>query len=90
MWDMTGPTAAKLVATIHVLQQATVVFHASDLWPLEGSYTRFGDDLSAFAGEVLRRFHTDGYVGFSLRSGEITVIPLAAVKRLDFAQLPNS
>jgi hypothetical protein len=56
---------------------------------LEGTYSRFGDDLPSFASEVLRRFQTDGFVGFSLKSGEITVIPFAAVKRLDFAQLPR-
>jgi hypothetical protein len=70
--------------TIHLVQQTTVDFDGDDLWPLHGGYGRFGADLESFAGEVTRRLSSDGYLGFRANSGSITVIPLSAVKRIDF------
>ncbi len=71
-------------ASIHLIQQTTVTFNAADLWPLHGAYTRFGPDLPSFAEEVTRRLQADGYVGFHPDPESITVIPLQAVKRIDF------
>jgi hypothetical protein len=71
--------------TIHLIQQTTVDFDAADLWPLHGAYSRFGADLASFAEEVTRRLRTDGCLGFRTASDKITVIPLSAVKRIDFA-----
>lgn len=81
---MTADSARRQV-TIHLLQQTTVSFDASQLWPLHDEYARFGDDLAALAEEVTRRLRTDGYIGYSAASDTITVIPLAAVKRIDFS-----
>lgn len=81
---MTAPDASRMRVTIHLVQQATVGFHAGQLWPLEGQYTRFGNDLPSFAAEVMRRLRTDGYVGFAVSAEEITVIPHDSVKRIDF------
>lgn len=82
---MTAPDSSRMQVTIHLVQQTTVSFHAAQLWPLHGAYARFGNDLSSFAEEVTRRLRTDGYVGFSPYAGQITVVPLAAVKRIDFS-----
>jgi hypothetical protein len=71
--------------TIHLIQQTTVEFDAGDLWPLHGAYSRFGADLDSFAEEVTRRLRTDGYLGYRAASDTISVIPLSAVKRIDFA-----
>jgi len=72
--------------TIHLIQQATVDFDSGDLWPLHGAYGRFGADLDSFAEEVTRRLRTEGYIGYRVASGDtISVIPLSAVKRIDFA-----
>jgi hypothetical protein len=81
---MTDANAARLRATFHLVQQTTVEFNAADLWPLHGAYARFGANLSAFAEEVARRLAADGYVGFHPDESTITVIPLSAVKRIDF------
>lgn len=70
---------------VHLVQQTTVEADAADLWPLHGAYSRFGADLSPFATEVTRRLGEDGYVGFQPDPGTITVIPVSAVKRMDFA-----
>ena len=59
-------------------------FEATELWPRHGAYSRFGNDLPSFAQEVMRRLQDDGFIGFSRDENTITVIPLAAVKRLDF------
>jgi hypothetical protein len=72
-------------ATIHLIQQSTISFSADQLWPRHGAYARFGEDLSSFAEEVSRRLHSEGYLGFYAPSDQITVIPLSAVKRLDFS-----
>ena len=71
-------------ATLHLLQQATVTFEATELWPRHGAYSRFGNDLPSFAQEVTRRLQADGFIGFSRDEYTITVVPLAAVKRVDF------
>jgi hypothetical protein len=71
--------------TIHLIQQTTVDFDAADLWPLHGAYSRFGADLDSFAEEVTRRLRTDGYLGFRTAGDKISVVPLSAVKRIDFA-----
>lgn len=82
---MTAPDSSRMQVTIHLLQQTTVSFTAAQLWPLHGAYARFGNDLSSFAEEVTRRLRTEGYVGFASRNDEITIIPFAAVKRVDFS-----
>jgi hypothetical protein len=85
---MTAVDSCRLQATIHLLQQTTVVFDAAMLWPLHGAYARFGNDLPSFAEEITRRLRVDGYVGFAPSVDAITVIPLAAIKRIDFALVP--
>ena len=72
--------------TIHLTGQATVQFSADQLWPVHGDYSRFGVDLAAFALEVARRIHTDGWVGYTAREEEIVVIPLRSIMRIDFRQ----
>jgi hypothetical protein len=74
--------------TIHLVQQTTIDFDANDLWPPHGAYSRFGADLESFGGEVTRRLSSDGNLGFRPNSGSITVIPLSAVKRIDFTVRP--
>jgi hypothetical protein len=81
---MTAADSSRLQVTVHLLQQSTVIFNAAHLWPMHGAYARFGNDLASLAEEVTRRLKEDGYVGFSSDTGGITVIPLAAVKRVDF------
>ena len=71
--------------SIHLTAQATVEFTADQLWPLHGDYARFGIDLPAFAHEVARRLHTDGYVGYCLGEDRITIIPVNSIKRIDFS-----
>lgn len=87
---MTGPDAPPLHVTIHLIQQTTVSFAAGDLWPLHGAYGRFGNDLASFAEEITRRLHADGYIGYTLGADKITVIPLSAIKRVDFATGPTA
>ena len=77
-------------ASVHLIQQTTVTFSAAELWPLHGAYTRFGPDLASFAEEVTRRLRADGYVGFHATPETITVIPLSAVKRLDFTMATDA
>ena len=60
-------------------------FSADQLWPSHGDYSRFGNDLDAFAEEVTRRLRTDGYVGYRLSAERITMIPLSTIKRIDFS-----
>lgn len=74
----------RMHVTIHLIQQTTVNFDAAELWPLHGSYGRFGTDLASFAEEVTRRLRSDGYLGFQPDGNSISVVPLAAVKRIDF------
>ena len=81
---MTSAGAGRMHVSVHLLEQPTVTFTAAELWPLQGSYSRFGPDIDAFAEEVTRRLRSDGYLGFRGSDGAITVIPLAAVKRMDF------
>jgi hypothetical protein len=81
-------SSAHVHVTIHLIQQATVAFDASELWPLHGAYSRFGSDLPSFAEEVTRRLRSDGYLGFSADEESITVIPSAAVTRIDFTARP--
>jgi hypothetical protein len=76
--------------TLHLLHEADVSFDAAELWPLHGAYARFGNDLPSFAEEVGRRLHNEGFVGFSPSPGEITIIPMAVVNRVDFALTPSS
>jgi len=76
---------ARLQVTIHLTQQSTVSFAAGELWPMHGAYGRFGSDLASFAEEVSRRLHTDGYIGYTAGADKITVIPLGAIKRVDFS-----
>lgn len=85
---MTETAPERMHVTLHLLQQTTVDFAAHDLWPLHGAYSRFGADLDSFAGEITRRLSADGYLGFRPMSGSITVIPLSAVKRIDFTMQP--
>jgi hypothetical protein len=80
---MTSETTDRRV-TIHLTAQSTVEFAADELWPLHGDYGRFGADLASFAQEVGRRLRTDSYVGFCLDTGQITLIPLNSIKRIDF------
>lgn len=70
--------------TIHLIQQATVDFGAAELWPLHGAYGRFGSDMASFAEEVSRRLRSEGCIGFRPDADSISVVPLAAVKRIDF------
>ena len=70
--------------TVHLIQQTTVDFDAANLWPLHGAYARFGADLASFAEEVTRRLRNDGFLGFRPDQAGISVIPLSAVKRIDF------
>jgi hypothetical protein len=72
--------------TLHLTAQATVEFTADELWPSHGDYSRYGPGISAFAQEITRRLQVDGYVGCSQGEGKITVIPLSAIKRIDFHQ----
>jgi hypothetical protein len=83
--QMTDTGSDHMHVTIHLIQQASVDFDAADLWPLHGAYSRFGADLASFAEEVTRRLRTDGYLGFRAASDKISVIPVSAVKRVDFA-----
>jgi hypothetical protein len=83
-----APRADSRRVTIHLTGQPTVEFRADHLWPSSGEYARFGVDLSAFAEEVSRRLRTDGYVGCRLSADRITIIPLSAVMRIDFVDLP--
>jgi hypothetical protein len=83
--QMTDTGSDHMHVTIHLIQQATVEFDAADLWPLHGAYSRFGADLDSFAEEVTRRLRIEGYLGFRAASDTISVIPLSAVKRIDFA-----
>ena len=85
---MTETAFDHMHVTIHLVQQTTVDFDANDLWPLHGAYSRFGADLDSFAGEIARRLSSDGYLGFRSDSDSISVIPLSAVKRLDFTVQP--
>jgi hypothetical protein len=85
---MTETASDHMHVTIHLVQQTTVDFDGNDLWPLHGAYGRFGADVESFAGEVTRRLSSDGYLGFRPNSGSITVIPLSAVKRIDFTVRP--
>jgi hypothetical protein len=84
-WWMTDASSDQMHVTFHLVQQTTVQFYAADLWPLHGAYARFGTDLPSFAEEVTRRLSADGYIGFFPDAGSITVIPMTAVKRIDFA-----
>ena len=84
---MTAPDTRRV--TIHLTAQATVDFTADQLWPSHGNYSRFGADLDAFAEEVGRRLHADSYVGCRQGDGRIMMIPLAAIKRIDFTQTPQ-
>jgi hypothetical protein len=74
----------RMHVTIHLIQQTTVEFDADELWPLHGAYSRFGSDLASFAEEVARRLRADGYLGYHPDADSISVVPLAAVKRIDF------
>lgn len=85
---MTDSTSDRMHVTIHLVQQATIEFDAAQLWPLHGAYSRFGTDLAAFAEEVMRRLRTDSYLGFRPDETTISLIPLSAVKRIDFAVRP--
>ena len=87
---MTGPDPSRLRVTIHLVQQSTVNFAADELWPMHGAYGRFGYDLPSFAEEVTRRLHADGYIGYILGTDQITVIPLNAIKRVDFSNEPTA
>jgi hypothetical protein len=86
---VTSAHAGRLHVTVHLLQQTTITFTAAQLWPLHGAYSRFGPDIDAFAEEVTRRLRADGYVGFRAADEAITVVPLAAVKRMDFTAEPE-
>lgn len=85
------PAAAEDVdhrwVTIHLTAQATVEFTAHQLWPMHGDYARFGPDLASFAQEVTRRMHVDAYIGYC-HGEKISVIPLSAIKRIDFYEVP--
>jgi hypothetical protein len=72
--------------TLHLTAQTTVEFTADQAWPRHGDYSRFGIDLASFAEEISRRLRIDGYVGFSVGEERITVVPLGAIKRIDFYQ----
>ena len=85
---MSKTASDRMHVTLHLVQQTTVDFDANHLWPLHGAYGRFGADLDSFAGEVARRLSSDGYLGFRPTSSSITVIPLSAVKRIDFTVRP--
>ena len=76
--------ATRMHVTLHLVQQATVVFDSAELWPMHGPYARFGADLASFAEEVMRRLSVDQYLGFHPDQATITVIPRDAVKRIDF------
>ncbi len=82
---MSAADPSLMSVTLHLLQQTTVVFDAAELWPRHGAYSRFGNDLPSFAEEVTRRLQTDGFIGFSPDESSITVIPIGAVKRVDFS-----
>jgi hypothetical protein len=71
---------------IHLDAQATVDFSADQLWPRHGEYARFGPDLAALAEEVSRRLRMEGYVGYSPADDHITLMPLSAIKRIDFTE----
>jgi hypothetical protein len=73
-------------ALLHLTAQATVEFAPDQLWPLHGDYARFGIDLPSFAHEVARRLRTDGFIGYCLDGEGITIIPVGAIKRIDFIQ----
>jgi hypothetical protein len=83
---MTDPAGAadRTHVTIHLIQQTTVDFDAPDLWPPHGAFAGFGQDLASFAEEVTRRLREDGYIGFRIGVDGISIVPLAAVKRIDF------
>jgi hypothetical protein len=82
---MTAPQQARIFVTIHLTQQATVVFDAADLWPRPAGYTRTDNDLPSFAEQLSRRLHSDGFIGYSAKPDSITVIPIGSVKRIDFS-----
>jgi hypothetical protein len=81
---MSDSAPERMHVMIHLVQQTTVEFDAANLWPLHGAYSRFGSDLASFAEEVTRRLSSDGYLGFHPDQNTISVIPLSAVKRIDF------
>lgn len=89
---MTAPdhpsSADRRHVTLHLTAQSTVEFTADQAWPRHGDYSRFGIDLASFAEEVSRRLRTDGYVGYSTHEQRITIIPLSAIKRIDFFEKP--
>jgi hypothetical protein len=86
---MTDTTASgHMHVTIHLIQQTTVDFDAADLWPMHGAYARFGADLASFAEEVTRRLGSDGFLGFRPNQASISIVPLSAVKRIDFMVRP--
>ena len=72
--------------TIHLTAQATIEFSVSQLWPMHGEYGRFGTDLASFTTEVGRRLIQDSYLCFCIAPDRITMIPSAAIKRLDFTE----
>jgi hypothetical protein len=81
---MTEANTDEMHVTLHLVQQTTIEFNAAGLWPLRGAYSRFGADLASFAVEVTRRLGEDGYIGFQPDPDTITVVPISAVKRMDF------
>ena len=83
---MTSPEQDPRHVSLHLTSQATVEFSANHLWPRDGEYSRFGTDLGSFAAEVTRRLHSDGYLGYCTRPDRISVIPLSAIKRIDFLE----
>jgi hypothetical protein len=86
---MTEANTDEMHVTLHLVQQTTIEFNAADLWPLHGAYSRFGADLPSFAAEVTRRLGEDGYIGLQPDPDTITVIPISAVKRMDFHRPPH-
>lgn len=87
---MSSVDPSQLLVTMHLMQQSTVVFDATKLWPLQSAYERQGSDLPSFAEEVTRRLHVEGYIGFASDTNRLTVIPLNVVKRVDFTIAPES
>jgi hypothetical protein len=65
--------------TIHLVHQSAVDFEANDC-----GHSRWAPARTLFAGEIARWLDSDGYLGLRPNAGSIIMIPLGAVKWLDF------
>lgn len=69
--------------TIHLVHQSAVDFEANDCGHCMAD-SRWAPARTLFAGEIARWLDSDGYLGLRPNAGSIIMIPLGAVKWLDF------